>query len=69
MRLMLEAHGSLDVLVANAGVFDGFARLRDLDPELLRTAAMELFETNVVGYLLAVRAALDPLERSVGSII
>ena len=69
VRLMLEAHGSLDVLVANAGVFDGFARLRDLDPELLSTAAMELFETNVVGYLLAVRTALEPLELSAGSII
>jgi NAD(P)-dependent dehydrogenase (short-subunit alcohol dehydrogenase family) len=69
VRLMLDTHGSLDVLVANAGVFDGFVRLRDLDPELLRIAALELFETNVVGYLLAVRAALEPLTQSSGSII
>jgi NAD(P)-dependent dehydrogenase (short-subunit alcohol dehydrogenase family) len=69
VRQLLDVHRSLDVVVANAGVFDGFVRLRDLDAPLLRTAALDLFETNVVGYLLAVRAALEPLEQSAGSII
>jgi NAD(P)-dependent dehydrogenase (short-subunit alcohol dehydrogenase family) len=69
VRRALEAAGHLDVVVANAGVFDGFARIGDLEPELLAEAAKELLEINVVGYLLTVRAALDALERSRGSLI
>ncbi|HZU17123.1 MAG TPA: SDR family NAD(P)-dependent oxidoreductase [Candidatus Dormibacteraeota bacterium] len=65
----LEAFGRLDVLVPNAGVFDGFLRLEDLSLEALETGFREIFDVNVKGYLLAVKVALEPLRRARGCVI
>lgn len=61
--------GKLDVLVANAGVFDYRKRVEAYTPELLSAGMDELFGINVKGYLFAVRAAIDELRRNKGSIV
>jgi NAD(P)-dependent dehydrogenase (short-subunit alcohol dehydrogenase family) len=65
----LERFGSLDVLVPNAGVFDGNVELESLDAPTLLAGAEEMFGINVLGYLLAARAAVAHLRRSRGSIV
>jgi NAD(P)-dependent dehydrogenase (short-subunit alcohol dehydrogenase family) len=65
----VERFGGLDTFIGNAAVFDGFATVADLDPDVLRAAALELLEINVVGYLLGARASADELKRRHGSLI
>ena len=65
----VERYGSLDILIANAGVFDGNVALDALDAETLQAASAEIFGVNVLGYLLAARAATPHLRRSRGSIV
>ncbi|SUB00979.1 Cis-2,3-dihydrobiphenyl-2,3-diol dehydrogenase [Pannonibacter phragmitetus] len=64
-----SAFGKLDVLVPNAGVYDFSDRFETISGEDLQTRFEELFAVNVQGYLLAVRAALDPLRASQGSVV
>lgn len=61
--------GGLDVLVCCAGVWDGSVPLPELAPERLEEAFEELFALNVRSYLLAARAALEPLMAARGSIV
>lgn len=65
----LERFGTLDVLIANAGVFDANLTLESLDPATLLAGAEEIFGVNVLGYLLAARFAAPHLRRSHGSIV
>ena len=65
----VRAFGKLDIFVGNAGVFDRFLKLRDLALEDVSRAFDELFSTDVKGYVLGARAALDELDRSEGSMI
>jgi 2,3-dihydroxy-2,3-dihydrophenylpropionate dehydrogenase len=65
----LEAFGRLDVLVPNAGILDGFLGLQDIPPEALEAGFREIFDVNVKGYLLAVKAALHPLRRARGCVV
>lgn len=69
VQAALERFGRLDVLVANAGIYDNRRALRTMSPDELDGAFAELFDINVKGYLLAARAAVDALERSRGTII
>lgn len=69
VALALEHFGSVSVLVANAGVFDYRKRIEAYTPELLSSSMDELFGINLKGYLLAVHAALAPLQESKGSIV
>jgi NADP-dependent 3-hydroxy acid dehydrogenase YdfG len=55
----VEAHGRLDIVVANAGV-GAYGPLLDLSPEFLE----EMIDVNVKGTLYAVRAALPHLLES-----
>lgn len=61
--------GGLDVLIANAGIFDGYAKLADLTGAQLKEAAEEIFAVNVTGYLLAAQAAAPALVRSRGCMV
>lgn len=61
--------GRLDCVIGNAGVWDYNARLVDLPPEKLPGAFNELFEVNVLGYLLLAKAALKALTDTSGSMI
>ncbi|GAB2450503.1 SDR family NAD(P)-dependent oxidoreductase [Nocardia tengchongensis] len=65
----LDTFGQLDVYVGNVGVYDFGAKLDDLQITQLPGAFHELFATNVLGYLLGVRAASAALRESRGSII
>lgn len=61
----LAAHGAIDVLVANAGVYVG-GDLWDSDPDALD----ELLRTNVNGVVRTVRAAVEPMRaRGTGDIL
>lgn len=65
----VRAFGRLDVFVANAGVFDVYARLAEFDEERLAEACDELFGVNVKGVILGTRAALPELQKSAGAMI
>jgi NAD(P)-dependent dehydrogenase (short-subunit alcohol dehydrogenase family) len=61
--------GGLDVLVNCVGVFDFYRGLADLDDDRLDEAFDEMFRVNVKSQLVCVRAALDELRRSRGSVV
>lgn len=69
VEVACERFGALDVLIANAGVFDGNLTLEALEGDTLMDGAQEIFGVNVLGYLLAARAAAPHLRRSRGSIV
>jgi NAD(P)-dependent dehydrogenase (short-subunit alcohol dehydrogenase family) len=65
----IQAFGKLDIFVGNAGVFDGGVALSAIDGDRLDLAFDELFGVNVKGCLLGIRAALDYLKSTHGSVI
>ncbi len=65
----VDAFGRLDVLVANAGLFDEMVGLSDLSGDQITDGFRELFEVNVLGYLLSAKAALPELIESEGRIV
>jgi NAD(P)-dependent dehydrogenase (short-subunit alcohol dehydrogenase family) len=65
----VERHGRLDVLVANAGVYDGNVALTSIPAERLAEAWRAVYEVNVLGQLHAVRAAAAALVSSRGAIV
>ena len=65
----VAAFGQLDTFIGNAGVFDYFQSIKDLDPGSISAAFDELFAVNVKGYLLGAKAALAELSKTRGSII
>lgn len=69
VELAVTTWGRLDLLVANAGITDGARPLEEIDGAQLPAAFAELFGVNVLGPLLGVRAALDALTASRGSVI
>ncbi len=65
----LEHFGRLDTAIGNAGIWDYSVPLVELAPDELGTTFDELFQINVLGYLLLAKAALRPLVESHGSLI
>lgn len=65
---VVERFGKLDALVPNAGVYDFADRFETIPGAELEARYRELFDVNVLGYLLAARAGLEALRRSKGSI-
>ncbi|MFS0575787.1 SDR family NAD(P)-dependent oxidoreductase [Sporosarcina sp. 179-K 3D1 HS] len=65
----VEKFGKLDVFIANAGVFDGFAKFLDVSPEAVEEAYDYLFDINVKGSFLGAKAAAEELVKTKGSII
>jgi len=59
-----DAYGKVDILVNNAGVY-AFAPLEDITPEEYKRQ----FDTNVLGVLLATKAALPLFPETGGSVI
>lgn len=69
VELARSAYGGLDVLVPNAAVFDAMLPLARLDEQRLLDAFQEIFAVNVLGYLLAVQAAIGSLRERRGAIV
>lgn len=65
----VEAFGKLDTFVGHAGVFDGFQRLDQIEPDRLEAAFAEIMDINVKGYILGARAALPSVRESGGTMI
>lgn len=65
----LAAFGRLDTFVGNAGLWDFGTSLEALPAEALPGAFTQLFELNVLGYLLGAKASIEALRASRGSII
>jgi len=65
----VERFGKLDTLVPNAGVYDFSDRFETIAGEDIEKRYREIFDVNVLGYLLAARAGLEALRASQGSII
>ena len=61
----LDAYGSLDVYVNNAGVFDGFAKCLDTTDKVWD----QVIDVNLKGYFHGCRAALPELIKSGGNIV
>jgi 2,3-dihydroxy-2,3-dihydrophenylpropionate dehydrogenase len=65
----MDRHGRLDLLVGNAGIHDAGTGLRDVDGTVLAALTRRVFDVNVLGYLLAARAAVDALTCTAGSMV
>jgi 2,3-dihydroxy-2,3-dihydrophenylpropionate dehydrogenase len=65
----VDALGGIDVLAHFVGVHDSFTSLIDLPVEKVEPAYEELFAINVKSAILSVKAALEQLIASEGSII
>jgi NAD(P)-dependent dehydrogenase (short-subunit alcohol dehydrogenase family) len=61
--------GNLDILVANAGIFDFWRPMDRYDVDTLDAAFNELIATNVKGYMFAAHAAQKALRASGGRIV
>ncbi|WP_240620428.1 SDR family NAD(P)-dependent oxidoreductase [Peribacillus acanthi] len=61
--------GKLDVFIANAGVFDGFAKFADVTPTALSEAYDYLLNINVKGSFFGAKAALKETQKTNGNII
>jgi NAD(P)-dependent dehydrogenase (short-subunit alcohol dehydrogenase family) len=65
----VRAFGRLDVFVGNAGIFDVYAKLAELDDEKLTRAYDELFSVNVKGCIFGAKAALPELTKTSGCMV
>ncbi|MFT6424776.1 MAG: NAD(P)-dependent dehydrogenase (short-subunit alcohol dehydrogenase family) [Celeribacter sp.] len=69
VQAVVDAFGKLDTLVPNAGVYDFSDRFESIAGKDLTEKYRQLFDVNVLGYLLAARASIDALRASKGSIV
>ncbi len=65
----LERFGRLDCAIGNAGIWDYSVPLVELPGATLGEVFDEMFQVNVLGYLLLSKAALRPLVESKGSLL
>jgi NAD(P)-dependent dehydrogenase (short-subunit alcohol dehydrogenase family) len=61
----VAAHGKLDVVFANAGVFDGFLPFTQIDEALFD----RVIGVNVKGYFFTCQAAFEELKKTGGNIV
>lgn len=65
----LKTFGKLDCVIGNAGIWDYNITLADMPEDKLPSSFHELFDINVLGYMMLSKAALKPLVASHGSMI
>ncbi|MEJ2090427.1 MAG: 3-(cis-5,6-dihydroxycyclohexa-1,3-dien-1-yl)propanoate dehydrogenase [Gammaproteobacteria bacterium] len=65
----VDRFGGLDCGIGNAGIWDYSVPLVDLPADKLAASFTELFEINVLGYMMLARTALAPLVNSRGSLV
>ena len=66
---MLDAYDGIDTLVSCVGLFDFRLGLEEVPPDTFDDAFAEVMDVNVRSMLLAVRAGIEPLRTSKGSVI
>lgn len=66
---MVDAFGGIDTLVSCVGLFDWYLGLAEIPTDAFDDAFREIMDVNVRSLLLSVRAAIDPLRASRGSVI
>ncbi|SFE98918.1 3-(cis-5,6-dihydroxycyclohexa-1,3-dien-1-yl)propanoate dehydrogenase [Alteribacillus iranensis] len=69
VRKTVDTFGKLNIFVSNAGVFDGFVSLEQLPEDRLDEAFSMIFDINVKGGLMGVKAAYKELQKTKGNII
>jgi NAD(P)-dependent dehydrogenase (short-subunit alcohol dehydrogenase family) len=69
IRWVTDRFGTLDTLVANAGIWDYYRQRTRMTGAQLRAIFDELFDINIKGYLLAAEAAWRELVKTRGSIV
>lgn len=69
VETVVSRYGKLDTLVPNAGIYDFSDRFESIAGEDIEARYREIFDVNVLGYLLAVRASVDALRARKGSIV
>ncbi|MBN6887374.1 NAD(P)-dependent dehydrogenase (short-subunit alcohol dehydrogenase family) [Cytobacillus horneckiae] len=69
VRKAVDAYGKLDVFIANAGVFDGFAKFENVTSEAMSDAYDILMNINVKGYFNGAKASLPELRKTAGNMI
>lgn len=69
VRAAVDTFGGLDTLATFVGVFDYYTPLEELPEDRLEAAFDEIFHTNVLSYLLSVKAAAPALRDRKGSIV
>jgi cis-2,3-dihydrobiphenyl-2,3-diol dehydrogenase len=65
----VKTFGKLDCVIGNAGIWDYNISLADMPEDKLPASFHELFDINVLGYMMLSKAALKPLVASNGSMI
>jgi len=65
----VQAFGKLDIFVGNAGVFDGFLGLPQIDEDKLDALFDRVFAINVKGYIFGAKAAFPELLKTQGCMI
>jgi cis-1,2-dihydro-1,2-dihydroxynaphthalene/dibenzothiophene dihydrodiol dehydrogenase len=61
--------GKLDCFIGNAGIWDYMSAVNTTDAKLLESSYRELFDINLLGYVLGAKASLAALKESKGSMI
>ena len=69
VAVAVDAFGGLDTLVNCVGVFDFYRGIDELADEELPGAFDEIYHVNVAAQLLSVKAAVDALRESRGSVV
>lgn len=69
VRATVLEFGGVDVLVNCVGIFDFYRGISELDAELIDEAFDEIYSVNVKSHIHSVKACLDELRRTKGSII
>ena len=67
--MALNEFGRLDAAVGHVGIFDWHKRVARMTAEELRSAAQEIFSTNITSHLLLANTAYEPLKAGGGNLI
>jgi 2,3-dihydroxy-2,3-dihydrophenylpropionate dehydrogenase len=65
----ISKFGKINILICNAGVFDAFTTLEEIQSGKLGASFDEIFSINVKAYLFGAKAAIPELLKNQGSII
>ncbi|ETI60161.1 3-(cis-5,6-dihydroxycyclohexa-1,3-dien-1-yl)propanoate dehydrogenase [Marinomonas profundimaris] len=65
----IDKFGTLDCFIGNAGIWDYMTPINSTEASLLESGYRDLFDVNLLGYILGAKAALPALKKSKGSMI